>query len=116
MKELPSFVIYLLEDVFMQISGITAKSMFGGYGLYKDRVFFAIVDQDEGRVYFKVDNENLEDYKKNNYPQFVYQGKGKEMRMNYYEVPLEILENKEELPKWVEKSYQAGLRGKKNKK
>jgi DNA transformation protein len=116
MKELPSYLKYLLGDVFMEIPEVTAKSMFGGYGLYKDGIFFAIVDQDECKVYFKVDDNNFGDYKNRNCPQFIFHSKGKEIKMKYYEVPLEILENKEILPLWVNKSYEAGLRGKKKAK
>ena len=38
-------------DQLNELPGVTCRSMFGGYGLYCDRVFFGIVHK--SRLYFK---------------------------------------------------------------
>ena len=38
-------------DQLSELPGLTHRAMFGGYGLYCGRVFFAIVKK--GRLYFK---------------------------------------------------------------
>ncbi len=117
MKELPAFVDYLIKDAFSGINGITVKSMFGGYGIYKDGIFFAIIDQDKNKLYFKSGEENLEDFKNHNCEQFIYESKkGKDMKMNYYEVPIEIIESKNDLRGWVQKAYEVSVKAKQIKK
>jgi DNA transformation protein len=117
MKSLPTFVDYLVNDAFFGIDGLTVKSMFGGYGMYKDGVFFAIIDQDENKLYFKFGQENAQDFENHNCKQFIYQPKnGKEMKMNYYEVPIDIIESKNELKTWVDKAYTVAVNAKKPKK
>ena len=108
---LSSFATYVIEDALSHLSGITIRAMFGGYGIYKDGYFFAIMDEDS--LYFKVDETNKNDYEElESYP-FSYIAKGKKMQMNYFLVPEEILEQKEKIGEWVEKSVSVAKRNKK---
>src|SRR3989338_9672092 len=95
-----SFVNYVLHDAMQGIRGVTARAMFGGYGLYKDGVVFGIIADDE--LYFKVDEKNLPSYKQHGSQPFTYEGKNHKMiAMSYWVVPAEILEDREPLAKWV---------------
>jgi DNA transformation protein len=85
--------------------------MFGGYGFYKDGIFFALIIADI--LYFKVDDVNLADYKANGSQPFSYVNKnGKRVAMSYWKVPGDILENNDKLTQWVEKSIAAARRAK----
>ncbi len=42
-----SFDDYVVHDVLGHIDGISARAMFGGHGIYKDGVIFAIIAYDE---------------------------------------------------------------------
>ena len=109
------FVDYVLYDAMQGISGLTAKAMFGGHGLYKDGVVFGIIADDE--LYFKVDEKNLPQYKERGSQPFTYEGKNHKMiAMSYWEVPAEILEDREPLAKWVTASVAASQRRAKTKK
>lgn len=106
MPKTHEFVDYLLADVFRHISGVTAKAMFGGYCLYRNGLVFAIVDQDEGKVFIKATDSNREDIEELRLNKFVYTSKaGKTATMNYYQLPLEILENPDKIRQWVDKVY-----------
>ncbi len=109
-KKIHEFVKYLLSDIFSKISGIVAKPMFGRYGLFKHGLMFAIVKPDIGKLYFKVDKHNVVDYLDARMQPFMYTVKNRLVKLNYYELPWIILEDKEELEKWVNKAYQAALR------
>ena len=37
------FVEWVTGDLLAQMSGVTARAMFGGYGVYKDGVIFGII-------------------------------------------------------------------------
>ena len=104
-----SFVSYVLRDAMQGVSGVTERAMFGGYGLYKDGVVFGIIADDE--LYFKVDEKNLLQYKERGSQPFTYKGKNRKMiAMSYWEVPAEILEDREALVEWVDSSVAASRR------
>ncbi len=109
------FVDYVLYDAMQGIRGLTAKAMFGGHGLYKDGVGFGIIADDE--LYFKVDEKNLPQYKERDSRPFTYEGKNHKMiAMSYWEVPAEILEDREPLAEWVDASVAVSQRKAKTKK
>ncbi len=77
---------------------VTAKSMFGGAGLYLDGLMFGLLDDD--RTFFKADDTNaarfdacLADW---------FHPYGDERTMPYREVPVEILEDPDELRVWID--------------
>ena len=85
------------------ISGITSRRMFGGYGIYKDKVFFGLIA--EGILYFKVGASTQREYEKRNSKPFTYSRKnGKVVTMSYWEVPEEIMNGREHLEEWAEES------------
>ncbi len=74
--------------------------MFGGYGLYSGEHFFGIVH--DGRLYFKTNAVNLQDYLNRNCS--VFSPSEKQVLQNYREVPVEILEDAESLVYWAGKA------------
>lgn len=91
------------------IAPVTHKAMFGGYGLYCEGVFFAVIDND--RLFFKVHpSVNLADFEAFNAEVWVIDS-GQEMK-NYRELPSSILET-QELVIWIEKSVTAARKLKK---
>jgi len=91
-----SFVIEQLEQIFP----ITAKNMFGGVGLYAHEYFFALMAGD--RLYFKVDDTNRPDFEAVGMGPFQPYGDGRAMQ--YYEVPVDVLEDVDALGLWAEKA------------
>ena len=105
-----SFLDYVLE-ILSNHGNITTKSMFGGYGIYKDKIIVAIVISDE--LYFKVDDQNKENYIQMKSEPFSYTSNGKRVAMSYWKVPIDVLEDSDLLKIWLEKSYDASIRKKK---
>jgi len=101
------YVIDLLSD----ISGITSRSMFGGWGIYKDKIFFALIAN--GKLYFRVGNDTRAHYEKYESHPFVYDTKGKKITMSYWLLPEEILEDQEILIKWVDDAVEEAKKSKK---
>ena len=103
MKKDVSFHDYLRNDVFAGIDGITSRAMFGGYGFYKDGLIFGIVAN--GKLYCKVGDGNREDYQNAGSKPFSFKGRtGKKMTTSYWELPGDVLEDKERLVSWIEKA------------
>lgn len=82
--------------------------MFGGYGIYCDDVFFGIIS--EGRLYFVTDEETARDYK--SFGMAPFQPNEKQKLKSYYEVPLEVLEDRHEMLQWAERAVSAQRRRK----
>jgi DNA transformation protein len=91
----PGFKAFVIEQL-EHAASITAKSMFGGVGLYADGFFFALIDDD--RLYFKVDDTNRATFEEAGMGPF--RPYGDERAMKYYEVPVEILEDVDALKQW----------------
>jgi DNA transformation protein len=88
--------------------------MFGGHGIYKDGVMFALISRDQ--LYLKVDHGNRAAYDQAELPHFTYAEKGKPVRMPYREAPSEGFDNPEILCAWAREAYAAGLRTRKPKR
>lgn len=96
------YVDYILDSL-SPLENIKSRKMFGGYGIYQDSVFFALIIDDT--LYFKIGDVNRSDYEAYNSKPFSYIGKnGKRIAMSYWEVPVDVLENHDTLARWVEKS------------
>ncbi len=106
------FKDYVLQELMGDIAGITCRPMFGGYGFYKDGIFFGMIANDV--LYFKVDDINKSKYTESGSKPFVYVSpKGKEMIMSYYEVPESVMDNKNLFKEWINDAVEAGVRSKK---
>ena len=93
-----SFKEYVI-DLFTGISGIEIKRMFGGWGVYKDESFFALIS--DGELYFKVDKNSKTDYTAYDSHPFVYTRKGKQVELSFWLVPEEVMEDRDKLFDWV---------------
>ena len=106
-----SYILDLLEP----LGNIKARKMFGGFGIYKDGVFFALIA--DNILYFKVDNNNRSLYESMGSKPFSYEGKNKKIvTMSYWEVPVDILENSTKLAQWVQQAVKAASLAKKSVK
>ena len=94
------------------VEGITARAMFGGHGLYKDGVIFGLIADDQ--LYFKTGESNQKDYEAAGSQPFTYEAKKKKrVAMSYWEVPSDVLENRDEMRLWVNKAVKASLKSRK---
>ena len=98
-------------DQLGKLGFVTIKKMFGGAGIYYDGLIFGLLADDV--LYFKVDDSNKSDYERAEMKPF-QPFDDKPMVMPYYEVPVDILEDREVLAEWARKSLSAS--SKKNTK
>ena len=102
-EEYMTYVIDQLEC----LGSVRPKRMFGGAGLYFEDLFFGIVADDV--LYFKVDDSNRADYEAAGMEPF-QPFPEKEIVMQYYEVPIDVLENKNTLRDWADKAVRIAER------
>ena len=87
------------DFVLDQLTGlsVTAKRMFGGYGLHRGETFFGILHA--GRLYFRTDDHTRAAYTVRGMGPF--RPSTKQTLATYYEVPTDVLDDPELLADWA---------------
>ena len=106
MKTRDSFLAFLIDQLH-DLDDVSTRGMFGGTGLYSGDLFFGIVYRDI--VYFKVDDQTRRDYVRAGTKPFKPYA-DRPMTMQYYEVPLAVLEDGDELCRWARRAIAAAGR------
>ena len=90
------------DFVLDQLGGLDvyARPMFGAFGLYLGPKFFGMVSG--GRLYFKTNEKTREKYEHRGMDPFVY--RPQKVLKNYYEVPLAVVDDTNELKIWAEEA------------
>jgi len=101
------FVTHVL-DLLEPLGPVSAKRMFGGYGIYLDRMMFALVASNT--LYLKVDDESRGEFDAAGLEPFRYSKKGKSYQMSYHAAPEDALEDAELLRDWARKAVDAAMR------
>ncbi len=96
-------------DQLSEFGEVEIKRMFGGIGLFYKGLMFGKIGSDVLRL--KVDEFNEKEYEDRGMKPFYSEKKKK--GMPYWEVPTDILKNKDKLKEWTLKSYEAAVRAKK---
>ena len=103
------YLDYVLEQLEC-VGSVAPQRMFGGVGLYLDGLFFALIADNILR--FKVDESNKKKFESRGMEAF-HPYRHKSTTMQYYEVPIEVLEDQEILRIWAEKALAVASRKKK---
>ena len=93
-----------VQDQLQDLGRLDCRAMFGGHGLYRDKVFFGILYK--GRLYFKTNESTRPFYLERGMKPF--RPNAKQTLKNYYEVPAEIIEDQEELIVWASRAVSTG--------
>lgn len=108
----PSYRSFVLEQLARTTTGIRARGMFGGVGIYAGDVFFALLDDDT--LYLKVDDMTRGRFEARGMSPVRPSGEQGEV-MQYYEMPEELLEDPETLRPWVEAAIGAARRARRGR-
>lgn len=110
MKPHDEFIDYLLE-LMQPLGPVSAKTMFGGYGIYIGDLMFALVADDV--LYLKTGSGNLTDFEQRSLKPFSYQRNGKTFNMSYSEAPAEVLDEADAMHLWANSAIDAALKSRK---
>lgn len=92
-----------VQTTLVKLGEIRARKMFGGVGLYCDDTFFALIARDV--LYLKVDDSNRADYEALGLEGF-QPDPDKPGRMNYYEIPEQVLQDPRSAVIWARRSVE----------
>jgi len=88
------------------LGSFETKSMFGGVALLSEGSAFAKIKH--GKVWLKVDDSNREDFTRLGMQQYTY-GKDGSRRLNFFEAPVEVVEDQDELVEWARRTMKIAL-------
>lgn len=103
-SEFVAHVVELLDG----FGDVNARRMFGGYGIFRDGLMFALIADDE--LYFKVDERNRPAFEALDLKPFVYRKKGRDTSLAYYRAPEDALDDPDEAVAWARPAFDAALR------
>jgi DNA transformation protein len=103
--------LQLVLEQMRGLGSVNARSMFGGYGLYWDALFFALISDDT--LYFKADAETQAEFESRTLPRFRYTARGKEHALMYYQAPPEVYDEAHAMAQWARLALAAAVRARK---
>jgi DNA transformation protein len=101
------FVELVLENL-RGFGPVTTRRMFGGWGIYREGVFFALIA--EGTLYFKSDEKNRARFERASPGPFTFEKKGERIVTHYYAVPEDAFEDPRVMARWARLGYESALR------
>jgi DNA transformation protein len=90
-------------------AAVSARRMFGGHGLYREGLMFALIVGDE--LFFKTDADNLARFERAGSHPFVYQKQDRNVQLSYWSAPVASLDSPVEMAEWCQSAYGSALRG-----
>jgi DNA transformation protein len=106
--------IDLLEELFEPVRGVTIKRMFGGLGIFKDGLMFALVADDV--LYFKADDATSPGFEKEGFGQWTYEGRGRKVPMPYWQAPDRLYDEPDDFAAWARAAFDVAKRTQKQPK
>ena len=100
-----SFVTFVIDQL-SRVEGLVCRAMFGGHGLYQGATFFGILF--DGRLYLKTDASTETAFLVRDMKPF--RADDRHVLRTYYEVPADVLEDREELTGWAQAAARCAAR------
>ena len=101
------FVDYVVE-LMADWARVSARRMFGGYGLYREGLMFALIVEDE--LFLKTDTGNVVQFEQAGSRPFVYQSRDRTVQLSYWSAPAASLDSPAEMGEWCRSAYGSALR------
>jgi DNA transformation protein len=110
MRSVPPFVSHCLE-LLAPLGVVRARRMFGGYGLYLDDVFVALIADE--CLYLKADDVTRSAFERAGCQPFAYSRRDRAaVTLGYWTAPDEALDSPRAMAPWARLSLAAALRAK----
>jgi len=104
------FAAYCAE-LFAPLGQVRTRRMFGGWGLYVDDVFVAIIAGDS--LYLKADAKTRPRFEAAGGQRFEYTRQGQQRGVGYWSVPAEAMDSPAVMLPWARLAMDAALRARK---
>ncbi len=99
----------LLEDLLAPLGGVTIRLMFGGRGIFKGGLMFALLSSRDV-FYFKADDETTPAFVAEGCEQWTPEMGGRKSAMPYWRAPERLFDEPDEFAEWARGAYAAARR------
>ena len=107
-RDMSEALIEHLRDLFEPLGPVSARAMFGGYGLYFDGIIIGVI-MDEA-LYLKTDAQTRGRFEAAGCAPFVYEMKGKPLPMSYWSLPEDAMDSPQAMRPWALLAIEAARR------
>jgi DNA transformation protein and related proteins len=97
-----------IRDLFAGLGEVRIRRMFGGQGVYRDDVMFAL--EAGGELFLKADEASAGAFEAAGSRRFVYVKDGRPMSMGYWRLPDAALDDADEAARWGRLALDAARR------
>ncbi|WP_243368921.1 TfoX/Sxy family protein [Microvirga solisilvae] len=103
-----------ISDIFQTFGPVQIRRMFGGQGIYREGVMFALAD--EGELFLKVDDDSVGHFRQLGSRPFSFQTKDGRMTItSFWLMPESALDDPDEAAELARMALRAALRAKASK-
>jgi DNA transformation protein and related proteins len=104
-----------ISDLFAPFGPVVVRRMFGGAGIYREGLMFALVF--DGAIFLRVDEASMPDFEREGSRPFGYTrakspGKIGRASLSYWRLPERLYDEPDELAVWAERALQIARRKK----
>lgn len=97
-----------VEDLFADLTPVTFRRMFSGYGVYRDGLIFALVLG--GELFLKTDEATVSHFEEAGSSPFVYDNGKTLVTVSYWRLPAEAFDDPDELARFAHLAFDAAAR------
>ena len=97
-----------IRDLFAGLGPVRTRKMFGGQGVYRGDLMFAL--EAYGELYLKVDTASMETFRAAGSRPFVYEKDGRRTQTSYWLIPEAALDDPDEAARWGKLALEAASR------
>ena len=97
-----------IRDLFAALGPVRVRKMFGGQGVYRDGLMFALEAQ--GELFLKADDRTASAFAAAGSRQFTYTRDGRATAMGYWRLPDDALDDPDEAARWGRLALDAARR------
>lgn len=101
-------IIDYIRELLAPLGAVSARKMFGGYGIYHDSVMIGLVA--DGALFLKTDEETRPRFAAAGCAPFVTESKGKRIEMSYWSAPEDAMDSADAMTPWARLAYAAAVR------
>jgi DNA transformation protein len=104
-----------VEELLAPLGQIRCRAMFGGFGVYCNDYFVAIIV--DGVLFMKTNESTKQRFLDEGCKPFEYNGRdGRKVAMSYFEVPSNAIDSPEGIAPWLELALKAAKSAEKKKR
>jgi DNA transformation protein len=106
----------LIRELFSSFGTVSVRRMFGGAGIFARGLMIGIISDNE--IYLKADEQTAPSFEAEGMKPFTYGAKRRRVVMSYWQMPVRLFDDSDDLAKWARAAFGAAERSdaKKQKK